>query len=85
MYTSRPFKNWRLRDDENLTSFEDRKNSILYILEQGKDFVSFTKKRVTCTKTKTNPATKGLESSGNKTAKDHVEDLDQILGCSASF
>ena len=58
MNTSRAFKNWRLREDETLTSFEDWKNNILYSLKQDRDFAPFTKKGVTWTKTKTNP-TKG--------------------------
>ena len=85
MNTSRAFKNWRLREDETLTSFEDWKNNILYSLKQDKDFAPFTKKGVTWTKTKTNPTTRGLVAVGDKTAEDRVEDLDQMLGCIASF
>ena len=83
MNTSRAFKNWRLREDETLTSFEDQKNNILYSLKQDKDFAPFTKKGVTWTKTKT--STRGLAALGDKTAEDRVEDLDQMLGCIASF
>ena len=57
----------------------------MYSCKQDKDFAPFCKKGVTWTKSKTDPTKRGLEAVGTKTAEDRAEDLEQMLGCIASF
>ena len=70
MSSHRGFKQWRLsKTEETISTFEDWRSNLCFILKQDKDFAPFSKKGVVLSKAKVDPIKRGLAAVENKSAE----------------
>jgi len=85
MSRSTVFKQWRLSKSEDLVSFESWKFNIIYTLKKEQNFAPFFRHNVQWLKKKADPNRRGLQKRGDKSGEERADDLEQMLGCVASF
>ena len=92
MATNRAPKQWSLSKDETITSFEARRQNLLYILSMDPNFAHFLLEETTWQRKTSNQPTRGFADDGEdvpqanrRTAAQKVTHLELMLGQIANF